>query len=70
EVKVVQKKSGSDGKNSKGASSSKRASASGRVTENEIREVLLHKAPITTQSLVTKFKSRIRTKKVCSFWFS
>lgn len=32
------------------------------VTEDEIRAVLLHKGPVTTQDLVAKFKSRLRNK--------
>ncbi|KAK9056409.1 hypothetical protein SSX86_027500 [Deinandra increscens subsp. villosa] len=44
------------------ASSSKPPPNSGAVTEEEIRAVLLHKAPVTTQDLVAKFKSRLRTK--------
>ncbi|KAI7746516.1 hypothetical protein M8C21_026254 [Ambrosia artemisiifolia] len=37
-------------------------SATGPVTEEEITAVLMHKAPVTTQDLVAKFKSRLRTK--------
>lgn len=46
------------------ASSSKPAlpTSTGPVTEDEIRAVLLHKAPVTTQDLVAKFKSRLRSK--------
>lgn len=62
EVKAVKEEPGSGAKNGKGASSSKPASATGPVTEDEIRAVLLHKAPVTTQDLVAKFKSRLRTK--------
>ncbi|KAI3716864.1 hypothetical protein L1987_68069 [Smallanthus sonchifolius] len=43
-------------------SSSKQAVPTGPVTEEEITAVLLHKAPVTTQDLVAKFKSRLRTK--------
>ncbi|XP_076881566.1 transcription initiation factor IIF subunit alpha-like [Bidens hawaiensis] len=52
----------------KGGSSSKAAAApapsnnTGPVTEEEITAVLMHKAPVTTQDLVAKFKSRLRTK--------
>ncbi|XP_075476919.1 transcription initiation factor IIF subunit alpha-like [Primulina tabacum] len=35
---------------------------SGPVTEEEIRAVLLQKAPVTTQDLVAKFKSRLKLK--------
>ena len=71
EVKAVKEEPGSGAKNSKGASSSsKPASATGPVTEDEIRAFLLHKAPVTTHDLVAKFNSRLRTKEVCSFWFS
>ncbi|KAL9996834.1 putative transcription initiation factor IIF, alpha subunit [Helianthus debilis subsp. tardiflorus] len=38
------------------------SSATGPVTEEEISAVLLHNAPVTTQDLVAKFKSRLRTK--------
>ncbi|GKC15793.1 transcription initiation factor IIF subunit alpha, partial [Tanacetum coccineum] len=63
EVKAVKEEPGSGAKNSKGSSSSsKPAPATGPVTEDEIRAVLLHKAPVTTQDLVAKFKSRLRTK--------
>ncbi|XP_073285619.1 transcription initiation factor IIF subunit alpha-like [Primulina huaijiensis] len=37
-------------------------SKSGPVTEDEIRAVLLQKAPVTTQDLVAKFKSRLKLK--------
>lgn len=37
---------------------------SGPVTEDEIRAVLLQKGPVTTQDLVAKFKSRLKTKEV------
>ena len=70
-MKAVKEEPGSGAKNSKGASSSsKPASATGPVTEDEIRAVLLHKEPVTTQDLVAMFKSRLRTIEVCSFWFS
>ncbi|PWA89634.1 hypothetical protein CTI12_AA108950 [Artemisia annua] len=47
EVKVVKEEPGSGAKNGKGASSSKPTSATGPVTEDEIRAVLLHKASAT-----------------------
>nr|XP_043633149.1 transcription initiation factor IIF subunit alpha [Erigeron canadensis]XP_043633151.1 transcription initiation factor IIF subunit alpha [Erigeron canadensis] len=67
EVKTVKDEPASAAKNSapaKGASSSKAAASpsTGPVTEDEIRAVLLHKAPVTTQDLVAKFKSRLRNK--------
>jgi hypothetical protein len=39
------------------------------VTEDEIRTVLLAVAPVTTQDLVSRFKSRLRGPEVgfCSF---
>ncbi|KAB2025998.1 hypothetical protein ES319_D06G188400v1 [Gossypium barbadense] len=45
------------------ASSSKAGSAStaGPVTEEEIRAVLLQKAPVTTSDLVAKFKARLKS---------
>lgn len=47
----------------KGASSSRTGStsASGPVTAEEIRAVLLQQAPVTTQDLVAKFKPRLRS---------
>ncbi|XP_038995195.1 transcription initiation factor IIF subunit alpha-like isoform X1 [Hibiscus syriacus] len=46
-----------------GSSSSKAgsASAAGHVTEEEIRAVLLQKAPVTTSDLVAKFRARLKT---------
>ncbi|XVF87829.1 hypothetical protein PTKIN_Ptkin18bG0152200 [Pterospermum kingtungense] len=47
-----------------GASSSSKAvsaSTAGPVTEEEIRTVLLQKAPVTTQDLVAKFKARLKS---------
>ncbi|XP_022720691.1 transcription initiation factor IIF subunit alpha isoform X2 [Durio zibethinus] len=47
-----------------GASSSSKAgsaSTAGPVTEEEIRAVLLQKAPVTTQDLVAKFKARLKS---------
>ncbi|KAK8517256.1 hypothetical protein V6N13_092539 [Hibiscus sabdariffa] len=46
-----------------GSSSSKAgsASAAGPVTEEEIRAVLLQKAPVTTSDLVAKFKARLKS---------
>ncbi|KAG5561283.1 hypothetical protein RHGRI_004344 [Rhododendron griersonianum] len=38
--------------------------SSGPVTEDEIRAVLMQKTPVTTQDLVAKFKSRLKTKEV------
>ncbi|KAL6992879.1 Transcription initiation factor IIF subunit alpha, variant 2 [Sarracenia purpurea var. burkii] len=45
-------------------SSSKAAStsSSGPVTEDEIRAVLMQKTPVTTQDLVARFKSRLKSK--------
>jgi transcription initiation factor TFIIF subunit alpha len=37
-------------------------SSSGPVTEDEIRAVLMQKTPVTTQDLVAKFKSRLKSK--------
>ncbi|XP_071713883.1 transcription initiation factor IIF subunit alpha [Rutidosis leptorrhynchoides] len=69
EVKPVKDEPGSGAKNNtptKGAPSTKPAvspaAATGPVTEDEIRAVLLQKGPVTTQDLVAKFKSRLRTK--------
>ncbi|OMO64773.1 Photosystem I PsaA/PsaB [Corchorus olitorius] len=46
------------------SSSSKAGSASsaGPVTEDEIRAVLLQKAPVTTSDLVAKFKARLKSQ--------
>ncbi|CAK9156850.1 unnamed protein product [Ilex paraguariensis] len=46
------------------SSSSKPGSTStaGSVTEDEIRAVLMQKTPVTTQDLVSKFKSRLKSK--------
>lgn len=38
--------------------------SSGPVTEEEIRAVLMQKTPVTTQDLVAKFKSRLKSKEV------
>lgn len=57
------------GSSSKPAAAAVPASSTGPVTEDEIRAVLMHKAPVTTQDLVAKFKSRLRTKEVCFFFF-
>ncbi|KAF8077342.1 hypothetical protein N665_1044s0002 [Sinapis alba] len=38
------------------------SSATGPVTEDEIRAVLMEKEPITTQELVSRFKPRLKTK--------
>lgn len=49
----------------KGASSSSKtapSSATGPVTEDEIRAVLLQRKPVTTQDLVSQFKSRLKCK--------
>lgn len=40
-------------------------SSTGPVTEDEIRAVLLQKAPVTTQDLVAKFKARLKSQEVC-----
>ncbi|TVU47708.1 hypothetical protein EJB05_07315 [Eragrostis curvula] len=45
-----------------GTSLTARATNSSPITEEEIRTVLLAVAPITTQDLVSKFKSRLRTQ--------
>ncbi|XP_047317551.1 transcription initiation factor IIF subunit alpha-like [Impatiens glandulifera] len=52
---------------SKGASASSSSSkpaptSTGPVTEDEIRAVLMQKTPVTTQDLVAKFKSRLKTR--------
>jgi hypothetical protein len=41
-------------------------SASGPVTEQEIRTVLMQRTPLTTQELVAKFKGRLRCAEVSS----
>lgn len=40
--------------------------ASGPVSEEEIRAVLMQKTPVTTQDLVAKFKARLRSSEVSS----
>lgn len=40
------------------------SSATGPVTEDEIRAVLMDKEPVTTQELVSRFKPRLKTKEV------
>ncbi|KAL8248131.1 hypothetical protein R6Q59_004999 [Mikania micrantha] len=63
EVKPVKDEQVSAAKPAKGSSKpAVPSSATGPVTEEEITAVLLHKAPVTTQDLVAKFKSRLRTK--------
>ncbi|XP_060184276.1 transcription initiation factor IIF subunit alpha [Lycium barbarum] len=49
----------------KGASTSSKtapSTATGPVTEDEIRAVLLQRKPVTTQDLVSQFKSRLKCK--------
>ncbi|XP_047307938.1 transcription initiation factor IIF subunit alpha-like [Impatiens glandulifera] len=46
----------------KGASSKPAPISTGPVTEDEIRAVLMQKTPVTTQDLVAKFKSRLKTR--------
>ena len=46
--------------------SSSKTGSTGPVTEEEIRAVLLQNGPVTTQDLVARFKSRLRTPEVCS----
>ncbi|XP_051125242.1 transcription initiation factor IIF subunit alpha isoform X2 [Andrographis paniculata] len=58
-------KSTTPNKGPSSAPSSKSGSApppTGPVSEDEIRAVLLQKKPVTTQDLVAKFKSRLKTK--------
>lgn len=43
------------------------APATGPITEDEIRAVLLPKTPVTTKDLLAKFKSRLKTKEVNIF---
>lgn len=54
------------GSTSAASASSKAGSAStaGPVTEDEIRAVLLQKAPVTTSDLVAKFKARLKSPEV------
>lgn len=44
-------------------------SSTGPVTKEEIRAVLLQNGPVTTQDLVARFKSRLRTSEVRFFLF-
>ncbi|XP_050210371.1 transcription initiation factor IIF subunit alpha [Mercurialis annua] len=48
--------------NPEGTSSSSRTGSTGFVTDEEIRAVLLQNGPLTTQDLVAKFKSRLKTR--------
>lgn len=40
------------------------SAATGPVTEDEIRAVLMEKKQVTTQDLVSRFKARLKTKEV------
>lgn len=51
------------------ASKAAPAPATGPVTEEEIKAVLQQRTPVTTQDLVAKFKSRLKTKEVMNFVF-
>ncbi|KAG6418989.1 hypothetical protein SASPL_121197 [Salvia splendens] len=51
------------------SSKSVSAPATGPVTEEEIRAVLLPKTPVTTKDLLAKFRSRLKTKEVREFIF-
>lgn len=69
EVKPVKNENTSGSKNAvtpkvvpQQPSSKTGSTPSGPVTEDEIRAVLLQKGPVTTQDLVAKFKSRLKTK--------
>ncbi|KAM7495588.1 hypothetical protein LguiB_030197 [Lonicera macranthoides] len=72
DVKTVKDEPASGAKNissvpAKGAAAAASAKAgatasSGPVTEEEIRAVLMQKTPVTTQDLVAKFKSRLKSK--------
>lgn len=54
----------------KGASSKSGSTPpSGPVTEEEIRAVLVQKKLVTTQDLVAKFKSRLKSKEVRNLLF-
>ncbi|XP_068642703.1 transcription initiation factor IIF subunit alpha-like [Aristolochia californica] len=54
-------KSGAPPKVSSSSSTNGPATSVAPVTEEEIRAVLLQKAPVTTQNLVDKFKARLRS---------
>ncbi|MED6162294.1 Transcription initiation factor IIF subunit alpha, partial [Stylosanthes scabra] len=57
-------KSNAPSKGTSPAPSSKAGSSSaatGPVSEEEIRAVLMQKTPVTTQDLVAKFKARLRS---------
>ncbi|KAJ4826690.1 Transcription initiation factor IIF subunit alpha [Turnera subulata] len=53
-------KGGTAAKGTAPSSKSAATPSTGPVTEEEIRAVLLQKAPVTTQDLVSRFKSRLR----------
>uniref|UniRef100_A0A5B7BCI8 Transcription initiation factor IIF subunit alpha n=1 Tax=Davidia involucrata TaxID=16924 RepID=A0A5B7BCI8_DAVIN len=61
---VPSSKSSLPAKSASSSSSAKTGStlSSGPVTEDEIRAVLVQKTPVTTQDLVAKFKSRLKSK--------
>jgi transcription initiation factor TFIIF subunit alpha len=44
------------------APASSSSAATGPVTEDEIRAVLMEKKQVTTQDLVSRFKARLKTK--------
>jgi len=46
------------------APASSSSAATGPVTEDEIRAVLMEKKQVTTQDLVSRFKARLKTKEV------
>lgn len=48
----------------KGGASASGTAAQGPVSEEEIRAVLLQKAPVTTSDLVGTFKARLKTQEV------
>jgi hypothetical protein len=52
---------------SKTSAASKSGTSVSPVTEDEIRSVLLAVAPVTTQDLVSRFKSRLRGAEVRLF---
>lgn len=45
------------------------SSSGGRVTEEEIRAVLMQRTPLTTNDLVSRFKGRLKSSEVRSITF-
>ncbi|XP_059663147.1 transcription initiation factor IIF subunit alpha [Cornus florida] len=62
DVKSAKDETASSSKSSVSAKGASPSAKTGPVTEDEIKAVLLQKTPVTTQDLVAKFKSRLKSK--------